>query len=214
MATELQRALENAMVEAQIQTTTAGVAAFLAERVADGTRKRKTIIAQGLKAVTADRQSSPGPAPEATPARAGSIPQIKTGSTIRPAAMEVAPAPAPSRRTWVVPTTAACAVLGLAGIAVLATSQSRASAGSQASNVRADVSSVAVAPAVQVAPPPAVPSASPGRADVPTVDVSKLPVAAVAPSVAPGPVAPAPRALASARPPAPRPARTRVDDGF
>jgi serine/threonine protein kinase len=49
-AAELQQALEDAMVEANVQTKPAAVAAFLAEHVAERAKKRKEAIAVGVKA--------------------------------------------------------------------------------------------------------------------------------------------------------------------
>jgi serine/threonine-protein kinase len=49
-AAELQQAIEDAMIAAQIQTTPAQVSAFLAEHVAERSKKRKEAIAVGVKA--------------------------------------------------------------------------------------------------------------------------------------------------------------------
>jgi serine/threonine protein kinase len=49
-AAEMQQALEDAIVDAQVATSTAAVSAFLAEHVADRARKRKEAIAIGVKA--------------------------------------------------------------------------------------------------------------------------------------------------------------------
>jgi len=214
MATELQRSIENAMVEAQLQTTTAGVAAFVEKHLADGARRRKAIIADGLRAL-ADRQSSSDVVPEAPPSPAGSVPQLKTGSTIRPAAVEVAPAPAPRRRAWMFAATVGISVAAAAGLAVLATSQPRASGKTAA---RPDVppapmTTSAAADPVVPSPPPA----AAGQAAVPTVDISQLPVAPASGTVAP--IAPAlpTHAIAAVRVPAgpsKPPARARIDDGF
>jgi serine/threonine-protein kinase len=213
MATELQRALENAMVEAQIETTNAGVAAFVAAHVADGARRRKAIIAQGLKAMS-ERQSSPAVGADATPAQAGSVPPLKTGSTIRPAAVEVELPPAPPRRTWLFAFTVAGAVAGVAGLAIFATSQSRASA--KGANSPA-VASAPDTPETQSMAPAAPPTVSAGQ-DVPTLDVTQLPVADAPGSAASVQSTPSARVLVPARisppPPPKRPARVRIDDGF
>jgi hypothetical protein len=214
MATQLQRAIENAMVDAQVETTHAGVAAFLSERVADGARKRKEIIAHGLQAV-ADRQSAATADADVTPARASSVPPMKTGSTIRPAAVEVvAKAPAASRRGWRVATAASGTAMALIGLALLARSPSRASGKTAALAVRPEASFVAVTP---VAESSATPAASSAKPDVPTVDVSQLPVVPAAePSATPQPISAPPLPVATparAAPPKAR-ARVRIDDGF
>jgi eukaryotic-like serine/threonine-protein kinase len=215
MVTELQRSIENAMVEAQLETTAAGVAAFVAEHVAEGGRRRKAIIAEGLRAL-ADRESSPAVEVEGTPARTGSVPALKTGSTIRPAAVEVAPDPEPRGRTWMFPVTVAVMVVAVAGLAVLAMSQSRASAKTAA---RLDLPPVPQAPsAMESAAPSPAPPTSAGHTDVPTVDVSQLPIASAMGSALPLPAALPARAIAPARVPpaaASKPTtRVRIDDGF
>jgi serine/threonine-protein kinase len=219
MASELQRAIENAMVEAQCETTHAGVAAFLAEQVADGAQKRKAIIAQGLKAM-AERQASQEDA-DATPARASSVPPMKTGSTIRPAALEVALPPPPNGRAWVRATIVVGAVLAVGGLAIVATSPWRARAKANVSASGPEGASPAMVPAAaQAVAPSSASSPSAGEADVPTVDVSQLPVAPATGSVATGQFLPVPpsRALAPAHAGAPPPpkhaARVKVDDGF
>ncbi|HEX3772775.1 MAG TPA: serine/threonine-protein kinase [Polyangiaceae bacterium] len=49
-AAEMQQAIEDAMIEAGLQTRPAQIAAFLAEHVAERTKKRKEAIAVGMKA--------------------------------------------------------------------------------------------------------------------------------------------------------------------
>jgi serine/threonine-protein kinase len=51
-AAEMQQALEDALVEAEVQTKPAAVAAFLGEHVADRAKKRKEAIAVGVKAAS------------------------------------------------------------------------------------------------------------------------------------------------------------------
>jgi len=219
MASGLQRSIENAMVEAQVETTAAGVAAFLAERVADSARRRKAIIAQGLEAM-AEWQSSSAEDADVTPIRV-SIPPVKTGTTIKPAAVEVAPPPARRRGPWVLPTTIAGVALGVAGLAVLATSRSRASATPVVSGTTPQVTSFeSTQPAAQDAVPAPAPAPSPIQGDVPTVDVSQLRAVAAARSAAAVIVQSAPptRELAPVRAPPPKPpkphARVKIDDGF
>jgi serine/threonine-protein kinase len=209
MATELQRAIENAMVEAQLETTTPAVAAFLASHVADSARRRKSLIVQALKALS-ERQSSPVVDADTTPAaRAGSV-----GSTIRPAAVEVALPPPPSRRTWVFAVTVAGAVAGVAGLAIFATSQSRASA--KGPNATAASS----APDSPETEPNSSAGATSAGHDVPTLDVSQLPVVDATGSGAssvpiPSARLPVPAPVRISPPAAPkRPTRVRIDDGF
>ena len=209
MATELQRAIENAMAEAQIETTTSAVAAFVASHVADGARRRKALIAQALKALS-ERQSSPVVEADTTPAPAGSV----GSSTIRPAAVEVELPPPPPRRTWVFAVTVAGAVAGVAGLAIFATSQSRASA--KGANGAA-VSSAPDSPETEPNSPAGAPLGSAGGG-VPTLDVTQLPVAdgtGSGASSVPIPSARLPMPVRISPPAAPkRPTRVRIDDGF
>ena len=208
MATELQRAIENAMVEAQIETTTPAVAAFVASHIADGARRRKALIAQAMKALS-ERQSAPVVETDTTPARAGSV-----GSTIRPAAVEVELPPRPPRRTWVFAVTMAGAVAGVAGLAIFATSQSRASA--KGANAAA-ASSAPGSPETEPNSPAGAPLASAGH-DVPTLDVSQLPIVDATGSGASSVPIPSARLPVPVRifpPAAPkRPPRVKIDDGF
>ena len=213
-ATGLKRAIENAMAKAKVETTTAGVAAFLAEHAVEGAQKRKAVVVQGLKAL-ADRQSSPRVDEEMRPASPISAPRM---STIRPAAMEVAPAPEPRRRSWVLAVMVSGA-LGASGF--LAMSRTGGPTHSADGNSFANVSAAA-----QSVAPPAGSLPSAGKADQPAVDPSRLPAApaAVSPATATTKAQPVPHPRVPVRapprvPPTPAAppksrARARVDDGF
>ncbi len=225
MASELQRALENAMAEAEMVTTAATVAAFIAENAAEAAQKRKNAIALGLK-TAADRSSSALPLEPLGSRSTSSIPPAATGSTMRAAAVEMTQAPPSLGRGF--PTVPV--VLG--GLVVLA-----------AVGVTARLTRHPATPAAAMAPPaaisvqgapasaPAAPTAMPsGRANIRTIDISELPAApSPAPPAPPTPAAPprppgvsrafapppaiAPPSAAPAKP-GPPPARAKPDDGF
>jgi hypothetical protein len=218
MAAELQRALENAMTEAQVATTTAGVAAFLAEQAGESAQKRKAAIALGLK-TAADRSSAQALA-ESRPSLLDSVPPA-TGSTMRGAAVEVSQPPPAAHRGLPVAGLLAGVLIALAGLAFLAVRVVH----------RAPPPAAASPPAPEPAPvageqPSPAPSSAPA---IRTIDISELPTASApagaAPAPRPAPVgkpaspaAAPPVASSPAAPPAPRvlerPARTRIDDGF
>jgi len=215
MATELQRAIENAMVEAQVGTTEAGVSAFLGMHVADSARKRKAAIAQGLSAMS-DRQSEIDVHVdlEETPMRAGSLSPARTGGTMRPAAVEVAPPSGASRRrAWIFAIGGVFVVGGLAAVAILGTS-ARAGSNTAATLPAASATTARTEPAPFA--PSAAPPGSPSEPDVPTLDVTQLPVASANASAAPVSPAPFARSPGPARAPAPQkaPAHVKIDDGF
>jgi serine/threonine protein kinase len=223
MAAELQRGLENAMSEAQVATTAAGVAAYVAEHAPESAQKRKASIALGLK-TAADRSSSRSisePPPSAPPSRTSSIPPAATGSTMRAAAVEVTQAPPAAGRGFPMLPVVIGGLVALGGLAV---------AGARATHHRppgAATPALEAPPATSsqpAAPPPAVPAGSESGPSIRTIDVTELPaVPSAAPArplagvrpAAPGSpsAAPAPAPPVGATKPA-GPARTRIDDGF
>jgi serine/threonine-protein kinase len=221
MASDLQRALENAMAEAQVVTTAAGVAAFLAEQTGDTLLKRKNAIAQGLK-LAADRSSQRALA-ESAPSMTGSVAPAATGSTMRAAAVEVTQAPPlPGRGVSIGALVGV--LLVMAGVAFFAVRAVR-----KPHEGSAAASAVASPLAVQAsasADAPAVPQPPPTGSSIRTVDFTELPTVPAAPSAKPVAVPAAPRLapatpVAAPAPPAPSPApkagpagRTHIDDGF
>jgi serine/threonine-protein kinase len=229
MASEMQRALENAMVEADVATSTSGVAAFIAENAAESAQKRKSAIALGLK-TAADRSSAGSLPPDGLAVRTtSSIPPAATGSTIRAAAVEVTPAPAALGRGF--PTVPV--VLG--GAAVLAAVAFAARLTRHAPTTTAPSAAMAPPPTVSVQAPPtplspqpsAVPSAT--GPSIRTIDIADLPAAPSAVAAPPRPIlrpagpglalAPGPAPTSAPAPSAPArspaPSRTKTpDDGF
>jgi serine/threonine-protein kinase len=216
-ATELQQAIEGAMVEARLETTDAKVASFLAARGPDGaiTTKRKAMIARGLRNLS-ELQS---PDPEETPVRSLPVPSPSsgTGNAVSPAAVEIEvevdpPPQAAPRRPWMFAAAVACVLAGSAGVAVFARSHARKAATTAAPPPPAFAASAA-AMSDSRGPPESRP-VSGGELRVPTVDVTQLPLAAGVPSATASVVAP-PQARP---PPVPRPpkppVRVRIDDGF
>jgi hypothetical protein len=233
MASELQRALENAMVEAEMVTTSAAVAAFIAENAAESAQKRKNAIALGLKNA-ADRSSSALPLEPPGIRSTSSIPPPATGSTMRAAAVEVTPAPPSLGRAFPTVPVVLGSLVVLAAVGITARlTRHPAPSGAPAA---APAAAMAPPPAtgVQGAPvasaPPAPTSAPPGGPNIRTVDFSELPAApSPAPAAPPTPAA-APRPPVASRPvaaptgiapssaapvkPPPAPARSKPDDGF
>jgi serine/threonine-protein kinase len=222
-AADLQRALENAMAEAQVVTTAAGVAAFLAEQTGETLLKRKNAIAQGLK-LAADR-SSQRAILESAPSLTANVPPAATGSTMRAAAVELTPAPPLPGRGVSIPALVGV-LLVLAGVAFFT---ARAVRKPHEGSVAAAPAPSAPAPAIAAQPsasadPPAAPQ--PAGSSIRTIDLNELPTVAV-PSAKPVAASPAPPRAAPAPPvavpapaassPAPKPApagRTKIDDGF
>jgi serine/threonine-protein kinase len=221
MASDLQRALENAMAEAQVVTTAAGVAAFLAEQTGDTLLKRKSAIAEGLK-LAADR-SSQRAITESAPSINGIPSPAAAGSTMRAATVEVTQsAPLPGGR--------GLSIIALAGVLVVMACVAFFTAravrrphqeGSLASSPPASASAAAV---VSADPPPA-PAPTTTGSSIRTFEITDLPTASPAP--APKPVAPAapprpvqagPAAAPASSAPSSGPkspgARTHIDDGF
>jgi serine/threonine protein kinase len=230
MAAEMQRALENAMAEADLATTSAGVAAFIAENAAESAQKRKNAIALGLK-TAADRSSSALLEPMAV-RTTSSIPPAATGSTMRASAVEVTPAPISLGRGF--PTVPV--VLG--GLAVLAAVAVAARLTRHTPPASAPAPALAMAPpvAASVQPPPRPQASESAPADpaIRTFNVADLPPV---PSASPAPAPPPPRAAvvprpvapvvappaaagtpvpsaAPAKPPPAPPAHAKPDDGF
>jgi hypothetical protein len=219
MASELQRALENAMAEADVTTTTAGVAAFIAEHAADAAQKRKNAIALGLK-TAADRSSSALPLEPMGVRTTSSIPPAATGSTMRAAAVEVTPAPIHLGRGF--PTVPV--VLGGAAVLAAVALTARLTRHPASSTAGAPLAAPPLAASVQpMAAPPSPATAAAPSSTIRTVDLSDLPaVPSAAPVVTPTrapvvarPVAPAPAAAPSVAPAKPAPPKSaKPDDGF
>jgi serine/threonine-protein kinase len=211
MATDLQRAIENAMFESDLEVNHAEVAAFIAEHGAPGAQKRKTAIAQGLKAA-AERQASP----PADPTPTAPVPPTSdvARSSSSPGPIEL-PASLGSRRGVFVLASAAGAIVGIAGVLLMARGSS-----SRKGDVPAGSALSSVAPstsAVENKVDPGTPSAA---AAAPTVsaeiDVTDLPKATSTASAPSQPVRLPPGATnVSTRPSSSKPPpRRRIDDGF
>jgi serine/threonine-protein kinase len=228
-ALDLQRAIEQAMLEANLVTTTSGVAAYLAETVGERASKRQESIALGLKAADerdrvagimranteATTASNPGSRASAV-LTASDGPSSATGQTLGAAAMLV---PAPERRrsrTFAV--VGGVVTLGIAmAIAVVATRATKAPS-----------PAAPVAPAAAHPAPPSAVTALPAPPNVPDAPVASGATSAATASRTPATVDAA--ASAGARPvlrwvppPGPAPAaapkppatvKTRVNDGF
>jgi serine/threonine-protein kinase len=208
MATDLQRAIENAMFEADLETSDAAVASFVAEYGAAGAQKRKTAIAQGLKAA-AERQAAPQADPTPTPAAADA-----SRSSSSPAPIEL-PASISSRRGVVVLASAAGAIVGVAGLVLMARGSSPRNGGGPAASALS--SAAPSASALESSGGPGVPSAASATPTVSAaIDVTNLPRASAPTPVVPPPARP-PSSVnnISARPQSSKPPpRRRIDDGF
>jgi serine/threonine protein kinase len=224
-AADMQDALENAMVEANLKTTTVAVSSFLEEIAGDHARMRKEAIALGLK-LAAERDQ----VAEMMRANVGTTGTTSSGgvsssaaqtmntasespAALRPAtgAPQGAPASKRERLTAVFWGAVVGALLAVATLLVLATRPS--SAGSHAKPVELVPS---ILPSSLVAAP-SIPDATPKAAAS-----AKANDAPVTPVPDAGPTEPqvAVSSLPSARPsprPMPRPGhppRPRVNDGF
>ncbi len=226
-ALELGQAIERAMVEAGVSTSTADVAAFLAEHAPERAQKRKDAVALGLKAAEerdkyakllhsnadASGPSEPGSGIVTASLKGLDPPSIPTAATLGSASMEVLPPRGRSRGMALALTAALVGgALGLVGLVALVTSSSSRGA----------------APA-GVAPPPAgtwpaptpTSSASSGLpASASASPSASASASALAPASASAP-APAPTVRFTPRPVQPpaagKPATTvkpRVNDGF
>jgi serine/threonine protein kinase len=186
VAAEMQRALENAMEDAGVTTSSSGVAAFLAEHAAESAQKRKNAIALGLK-TAADRSSSALPLEPLSVRTTSSIPPAATGSTMRAAAVEVTQAPPNLGRGFpTVPVVlGGLVVLAAVGVAARLTRHpaSPAAISTPAMALPPAVSGVSAAPAATSAPAPSS-TATPSNPGIRTIDISELPAVPSAAAVA------------------------------
>jgi serine/threonine-protein kinase len=213
-ALELGQAIEGAMVEANVVTTTAAVAAFLAEHASERAQKRKDAIALGLKAAeerdkyakmihsNADASgptTDPGSGIKTQSLRALDPPSLPTAATLGSASMEVM-ARGRSRGMALALTAAVVGgALGIAGLVALTTAR------------HATGTAESVAPLAPPAPPPAlvVPATT-----MPTTTpiASASATASAAPSAAPARPTGRPVPMGGTRPASN--AKPRVNDGF
>jgi hypothetical protein len=222
-AAQLQQELEEAMVHANLVTSTMAVAAYLAEHVGDRAEKRQKAIAIGLQAAeerekvadimrahtdTSGGHSAPGSQPGSHVITASLGPdssRSKAGETLGSAAMAVPMVD--RRRSWALAALAGALLLGLAAIALFATGSARSSA------VALPPLPAATEALPSIPPPPPVPSSAVSSTPPPP------PVAAStssAPAPARAPVRRVPAAVAPAKGAAKVPPSTkaRVNDGF
>ena len=219
-ALELGRAIEAAMVEAQVETSTAAVAAFLAEHVSERAQKRKDAIGLGLKAAeerdkyarmlhsNADSTgptSDPGSGILTASLRGLDPPSLPTAATLGSASMEVLPRGRSRGMALAITAAVVGVALGIAGLVALATSgPSRRAAGT--------TTSVAIAPPppILAAPPPSPPAPSATASPPPSIAATLT--ASGAPAALPVRPTGRPFQPSGARPTAT--AKPRVNDGF
>ncbi|MGD0524937.1 MAG: serine/threonine-protein kinase [Polyangiaceae bacterium] len=221
-ALELGQAIERVMVEAGVSTSTADVAAFLAEHASERAQKRKDAVALGLKAAEerdkyakllhsnadASGPSEPGSGIVTASLKGLDPPSIPTAATLGSASMEVL-SPRGRSRGMALAITAALVggAFGLLGLVALVTSGSSRSA----------------APAGVAASPPAATGLGPTPTSSaylggPAVASAPAPASASAPALASAPAStvrftphPVPSPAAAKPTPAVKP---RVNDGF
>jgi serine/threonine protein kinase len=124
-AAEVQQALEMAILEAEVSTSTEAVASFLERVVADRAKRRKDGIALGLKAAeerdryAAAMRTDPDGSGEST-SSPGSIERPSaSGATLGSAAISVAPRDTPRRQTLAVASAVLGGALGIAGLVMM-----------------------------------------------------------------------------------------------
>jgi eukaryotic-like serine/threonine-protein kinase len=128
-AAELQQALEMAMIEAEVSTSHAAVAAFLERVVADRAKRRRDGIALGLKAAeerdkyAAAMRSDADTTGETAPSLGNVEPSSASLATLGSSAITVAPRDRPRRRTIAVVSAVLGGVLGIAGIVMILASK-------------------------------------------------------------------------------------------
>jgi serine/threonine protein kinase len=238
-AAEMQQALEEAIVQAGLVTTTAAVAAYLAEQVGDRANKRKEAIALGLKAAeerekfaeqmrnntdlkqtgisdTGMRTATHTPA--GTPASEATNPSSATGQTLGSAAVAVTPRDGGrGLRFAIVGGVVGASVAVLALVLLLGPGRSKPSAAAQGPGtpVASAVTPPApTAPAAPVTTTPVVP-------EPPASDTASAPAASASASTTASTARPAPaivarpvRTATGATTPTTGAAPTRVNDGF
>jgi serine/threonine-protein kinase len=214
-ALELGHAIEAAMVEAKVTTTTAAVAAFLAEHASERAQKRKDAVALGLKAAderdkyakmihsNADSTgptTDPGSGIKTQSLRALDPPSLPTAATLGSASMEVMPRGRSRGMALALTAAVVGGALGIAGLVALTTSG------------RSSGTAVSVAP---LAPPSPVLIASSVPTTTPILSATATTATATASTVPPAPPRPTghPVPLLGGARPASN-AKPRVNDGF
>ena len=212
-ALELGQAIEAAMVEAGVATSTAAVAAFLAEHASERAQKRKDAIALGLKAAderdkyakmlhsNADSTgptSEPGSGVVTAALRGLDPPSVPTVATLGSASMEVVPGVRPRGMTLAITAAVAGVALGIAGLVALVASGPSGHAASAPTSIAAapPPAAVPLLPTPSALPSPPPPSATAAASGSATT----IPVRPIARPFQPSGAKPAPR--------------LRVNDGF
>jgi len=232
-AAALQQALEERLAAMDGGTTTAAVATYLASQVGDRAARRKETIALGLKAAeererlavvmrsNTDKTDTGTSEPrsvsslvEAAPDSSGSAsatPSVATSGTLGSAALSVEPAERSRGLRFALVGAVVGASLGV--LALLAVIGSQRNASSARVAARPSPSAFVAPPLVSAVPAVAEPSASIAAAEPETSASSpparQAPVAPLAPPAVPRTWWPGPRPAT-----APKPVRTRVNDGF
>jgi len=213
-AADMQHALQEAIVDSKLTSSASAVAAFLAEHVADPSRKRKEAIALGVKAA-ADREKyeemmrSNVRVTGATSRTGVSDTGVsRAGGALSSTTVEGVGKRTPRKKALAFAAAGGVGLLAIVGVALVATHRSP----------RPERAASSSPPASASAPPEPAATASAGPATIAATDLPVVPAAPSATSVtvAAPPIAP-PRSLPRVVPPAtPRPpARARrVDDGF
>jgi eukaryotic-like serine/threonine-protein kinase len=223
-AAEMQQALEDAIIQANLATSTSAVAAFLEEMVGDRAQKRKDAIAFGLKAAeerekaaarmrsnadetgqTSVTSDTGAPIPVSQPGGRGGEPTTSpTGKTVGSTAMSV-PMVGP-RRGVTLAVFAAVGALVLAVLVGLVATRSSGSHAAAAAAPGAGAATVVPRSVPSIPPPPAsTPSAADSASSEPAAaEVSAQPAATEGPVVA----RPRPRPAVAPAAAAPRPRST------
>jgi serine/threonine-protein kinase len=226
-ALELGQAIEEAMVEAKITTTTAGVAAYLAEHATERAQKRKDAIALGLKAAEErdkyarmlhSNADSTGSTSDPASVKTASLrlrepPSVPTAATLGSASMEIAAFSRGHTRKVTMAVAAAVVgmVVGVTGLVLFATSGgSRRSAGA-ALPVMTTTSTTGVT-ATPTSAPTSAPTTTPTASSSATPSTTtSAPPSSTATTAMPLSTRPVVRSFT----PAPAPTgKRRVNDGF
>jgi serine/threonine-protein kinase len=193
-AADLQQALENAIIQANLATSTSAISTFLHEMVGDRAEKRKEAIAFGLKAAEEREKAAAlmrsnadqtGQTSVTSDTGARIVAQMArepttspTGQTIGSSALEV-PMVGPRRGMTVAIAAAAAGVLLLVGI--IAALAMRSPGRDTTAAAALPPSAVTVPPGPSIPPPPS-PTATESASDTPVVSPSELPTAAEPPA--------------------------------
>jgi eukaryotic-like serine/threonine-protein kinase len=217
-AAEMQQAIEDAMVEANLATSTVTVAAFLEEHLADRARKRQETIALGVKAA-AERDKYAALMRVKMPAEPTSRTSLsglegagreadaaskRGGSDASGAPIEVSTGRQTPGRIAVAVAFAAV-VLAVLGVVAMRRTPAPAATQTAAPSGAPEIGAPSATPADTASA--GVVAASAATASAPEIDINSLPVQVLRP---PPPPPPRPASPAAA----PKPNRKRVDDGF